>query len=74
MADCVKSSLKKYQTRPGPPYPAQGCKKQGRLGNDGEFYMSERNKNGVYKWVRKTGFKTSASKRKRSKKSRTKRR
>jgi hypothetical protein len=66
--NCVKSDLKKYRSRPGPPYPAQACKKQGRLGNDGEFYMSEKDKNGVYKWIRKTGFKTSASKRKTSRK------
>jgi hypothetical protein len=72
MEECIQSSLKKYRNRPGPPYPAQACKKQGRLGNDGEFYMSEKDKNGTYKWIRKTGFKI--SKRKSLRKSRSKRR
>ena len=44
------SNLKKYRERPGPPYPAQDCKGQFKMGNDGRLYESRANKNGVYAW------------------------
>ena len=47
---CEKSYLKKYITRPGPPYPAQNCKYSIRTGNDGNIYRSIPNKNGVFSW------------------------
>jgi len=47
---CKKSYLKKYISRPGPPYPAQNCKYSIRSGNDGNIYRSIPNKNGVFSW------------------------
>jgi hypothetical protein len=47
---CKKSSLKKYITRPGPPYPAQKCEYRVLLGNDGNIYRSSPNKNGIFSW------------------------
>lgn len=45
-----KSNLKKYRERPGPPYAAQDCPGQSKMGNDGRLYESRANKNGVYAW------------------------
>jgi hypothetical protein len=47
---CKKSSIKKYRSRPGPPYPAQNCQYSIRAGNDGNIYRSIPNKNGVFSW------------------------
>ena len=47
---CVKKFTKKYIRRVGPPYPAQDCKNQYKVGNDGYLYRSTPDKNGVYKW------------------------
>jgi len=47
---CEKSYLKKYISRPGPPYPAQDCKNKTKSGNDGEVYRSSPNKNGIFTW------------------------
>lgn len=49
-SSCVKSSLKKYTHRPGPPYPAQNCPGAFRRGNDLKLYRSVKDKNGIYKW------------------------
>lgn len=46
----VASTLKKYQNRPSPPFPAnENC---GKIlpGNDGNMYESRANKNGVCAW------------------------
>jgi len=48
---CDKSHLKKYLSRPGPPYPAQECKDMIKTGNDGRLYVSKLCNNGVYKWM-----------------------
>ena len=50
----VLSNLKKYANRPGPPRPANdpSCRNKVVRGNNGEWYRSEPNKNGVYRWVR----------------------
>ena len=40
MASCQKSTLKKYSTRPGPPFPAQECHGEIKKGNDGAEYKS----------------------------------
>jgi hypothetical protein len=48
---CKKSKLKKYTTRPGPPFPTQECKGQSKKGNNGKEYKSVANTRGVYKWV-----------------------
>ena len=47
---CKKSSIKKYISRPGPPYPAQDCKNKTKSGNDGNKYRSSPNKNGIFRW------------------------
>ena len=47
---CVKSTNSKYLNRPGPPFPAQDCKKLVRMGNDTLFYASRKDKNGIYHW------------------------
>ena len=49
---CIASPNKKYQTRPGPPFPAQSCKGYYKIGNDGLPYKSIANKNGVYRWIK----------------------
>ena len=48
---CTKSHLKKYATRPGPPYPAQQCRPGTvRAGNDGKRYHNTPDKNGRLTW------------------------
>ena len=49
-SSCVTSDNKKYQSRPGPPYPAQKCPGYFKSGNDGKIYRSVQDKNGIYKW------------------------
>lgn len=53
MSECVKLSktIGKYSYRNSPPFPANKCKTMKKKGNDGKFYKSHRDKNGVYKWV-----------------------
>ena len=48
--ECLKSTRSKYLKRPGPPFPAQDCKKQKRMGNDTLWYVSKKDKNGIYHW------------------------
>ena len=47
---CEPSNLKKYINRGSPPYPAQNCRNHKKVGNDGDLYSSEPDKNGIYKW------------------------
>lgn len=51
---CKKDTTKKYATRNGPPYHAKDCKGIVKVGNDGVKYISSADKNGVYKWIKKT--------------------
>jgi hypothetical protein len=51
---CSPQTQKKYVTRPGPPYPAQECKGQIKLGNDKKEYISKAASNGIYRWQRTT--------------------
>lgn len=51
---CKRSTLKKYQSRPSPPYPAQSCKGKKKKGNDGLLYISSPSSTGVYRWVLST--------------------
>ena len=52
-AVCKKQTLKKYLTRPSPPYPASLCAGQKRKGNDGLMYISKPGINyGSPKWVK----------------------
>ena len=49
---CTRQTLKKYKTRPSPPYSAATCIGRTKKGNDGTRYMS---KPGLYaKWVKLT--------------------
>ena len=71
---CTKSSLKKYISRPSPPFPANLCPKGDiKMGNDKTPYIAKPDKNGVNHWVpygsRKTAKKSGKS---RSTKSKTK--
>lgn len=46
----VSVTLKKYQKRPSPPFPAnENCGKT-LPGNDGNMYISKPNKNGICSW------------------------
>lgn len=40
-AICKKQTLKKYLTRPSPPYPATLCSGKKKKGNDGFMYISK---------------------------------
>ena len=53
---CQKQTLKKYITRKSPPYPANECKEDIKIGNDGLYYKSQPNKNGIYRWVKYQGL------------------
>lgn len=48
---CERQETKKYLERGSPPYPANECKGEEKLGNDGRKYVSKADKNGVHKWV-----------------------
>lgn len=47
-----KLSVKKYRERPSPPYPANDFCDKRKKGNDGLFYISKPNKNGICRWVK----------------------
>ena len=47
-----KLSVKKYRERPSPPFPANDFCGKRKKGNDGTFYVSKPNKNGVCRWVK----------------------
>ena len=59
MSSCKKETTKKYKTRKGPPYHAKDCKGAVKMGNDGDKYISEPDKRGVYKWNKTKKLKTS---------------
>ena len=52
MNECIKLSntIGKYAFRNSPPYSANKCKSMKKKGNDGKFYISQTDKNGIYKW------------------------
>ena len=52
MNECIKLSdtIDKYAFRNSPPYSANKCKSMKKKGNDGKFYISQKDKNGIYKW------------------------
>ena len=54
-AGCVRLTLKKYASRPGPPYHAGDCMDMTKKGNDGADYVSKEGSNGVYRWVKGAG-------------------
>ncbi len=48
-----QSSYKKYRTRPGPPYPANLCRRKTKIGNDKKRYKSEqRGRSRVFRWYK----------------------
>ena len=47
---CVEQTSKKYVTRPGPPFPANQCAGQTKVGNDGKSWKSIPNVNDVFQW------------------------
>lgn len=49
--DCSKQSTKKYTSRKSPPYPANQCCGETKLGNDGVMYVSVANVKGVCRWI-----------------------
>jgi hypothetical protein len=52
-AVCKKQTLKKYLTRPSPPYRAALCVGQKKRGNDGLMYISRPDINyGPARWVK----------------------
>lgn len=46
-----KKTQKKYTSRPSPPFSANDCKNKTKKGNNGKFFKSVADKNGVYKWI-----------------------
>lgn len=51
MNDCIKITTNKYSLRNSPPYPANKCRTMKKKGNDGKYYLSQPDKNGLYKWI-----------------------
>jgi len=51
MLGCVKIGARKYSVRNSPPNSANKCKSKKKKGNDGNHYLSQPDKNGVYRWV-----------------------
>ena len=51
---CKRSTLKKYTSRPSPPYPAQECPGKRKKGSDGAWYISSADKRGVYRWQKQS--------------------
>lgn len=47
---CSRQTAKKYVGRPSPPFPANECCGQEKVGNDGEMYVSRADKNGRCAW------------------------
>ena len=65
MNKCTKIKTFKYSLRNAPPYPANKCKSMKKKGNDGKLYLSQSDKNGIYKWVnvyKKNTLKTTPTK------------
>lgn len=48
---CIEIKTKKYQSRNSPPYHANECKGEIKVGNDGKNWKSISNKNMIYKWI-----------------------
>ena len=55
--ECKRSALSKYTHRRGPPYPPNDCREQTKQGNDGEWYVSTANVDGIYSWRKPTSKK-----------------
>ena len=53
MSACIEQKTKKYRSRGSPPYSAMDCKGLTKKGNDGATYVSNPDKRGIYRWVKK---------------------
>ena len=51
MSSCIIQKSTKYTLRNSPPFPANKCKSMKKKGNDGLYYTSLPDKNGVHKWT-----------------------
>ena len=49
---CTRITLKRYRSRPSPPYHANDCPGQTKKGNDGKLYKSIADGSGIYTWRR----------------------
>jgi len=47
---CTKQHSEKYANRTSPPYPANECCNELKLGNDDLYYKSVRNSSGICRW------------------------
>jgi hypothetical protein len=75
-AMCDTQHSKKYTSRPSPPMPANECKGMSSLGNDGNWWTTWPDKNGVWHWkpaatVKKLAKSQAASRTKKAKKKTT---
>lgn len=53
ISDCNRQISNKYTSRPSPPYPANQCENQIKIGNDGKKYISLCSfETGICKWVK----------------------
>ena len=53
MSGCQPQFTKKYLSRSSPNFPANKCRGQTLVGNDGvNMYISKKASNGVYRWVK----------------------
>ena len=48
-------TTKKYTSRGSPPYPANECRDELKIGNDGQPWVSVKASNGVYRWKASSG-------------------
>ena len=48
---CIEVKTKKYQSRSSPPYHANECPNETKLGNDGKYWKSVSNSKNIYKWI-----------------------
>jgi len=48
-----KLTMKRKKVRPSPSVSAQDYCGKSRLGNDGNMYISKKNKNGICRWIKK---------------------
>jgi len=69
MKDCSLQNTKKYITRDSPPYPANECCHQRKIGNDGTMYVSVPSKAGICRWIKVSSVKKSPAKKSSVKKS-----
>lgn len=49
---CSRQYTRKYVIRKSPSYPANKCPGQGRIGNDGNIWVSKPDYRGIHRWTR----------------------